>query len=230
MNLDVYCNQKGDFLMKKGFTLTEVLIALSIIGVIAAMTIPNLIVSVGQSKTKTQLTKFLADMEQAISLYEYNGGSWASALVSPASLSNAFASVMKNNGNVIKNITLYNVNGSVETYRGGNRQTLTLKNGIDIAFAESNPACNGDSGAYMCSRFLVDIDGQANGLNKHGNDCFIFEVVKDPANGTYSVAPRGVNPSSASYPVKPANTAYRCSGAYGWACAAEILGGLDSQY
>lgn len=44
-------------IMKKAFTLAEVLITLGIIGVVAALTIPNLISHYQKEKTVTQLKK-----------------------------------------------------------------------------------------------------------------------------------------------------------------------------
>lgn len=53
--------------MKKfsGFTLAEVLITLGIIGVVAAMTIPNLIANTNGSKFKSQFSKTLSTLNQA---------------------------------------------------------------------------------------------------------------------------------------------------------------------
>lgn len=62
--------------MKKAFTLAEVLITLGIIGVVAAMTIPNLIANVNAHKFRNQYKKSLSTVNQAIRLnianYEYN--------------------------------------------------------------------------------------------------------------------------------------------------------------
>ena len=52
--------------MKKcGFTLAEVLITLGIIGVVAAMTIPNLIANTNGAKFKSQFKKTLSTLNQA---------------------------------------------------------------------------------------------------------------------------------------------------------------------
>ncbi|MCM1339728.1 MAG: type II secretion system GspH family protein [Muribaculaceae bacterium] len=58
--------------MKKflGFTLAEVLITLCIIGVVAALTIPNLITKFREKAIVSALRKFNSDLNQAILLYK----------------------------------------------------------------------------------------------------------------------------------------------------------------
>ncbi len=59
---------------RKGFTLAEVLIILGIIGVVAAMTIPNLIAANQKRVTVTKLQKAISVINQAYRLsYEENG-------------------------------------------------------------------------------------------------------------------------------------------------------------
>lgn len=61
---------------RQGFTLAEVLITLGIIGVVAAMTIPNLIANVNGHKFRSQFKKSLSTVNQAVRLnianYDYN--------------------------------------------------------------------------------------------------------------------------------------------------------------
>ena len=212
--------------MKKGFTLTEVLIALSIIGVIAAMTIPNLIVSVGQTKTKTQLLKFLADMEQAISLYEYNGGSWASALASDTALRTALTSVIKTQNSGTKEVSIKYASGGVRT--SGTLTYITLKNGVEMILYQRNSNCNLYN-VTSCASFYVDLDGYGNGLNRLANDVYIFSIDKNTTNDSYSFVAYGSQAGHVQNPVTGETTG-RCSSPFGQACAAEILGGLDSLY
>ena len=54
--------------MKKGFTLAEVLITLGIIGVVAAMTIPNLITHNQKEETVTKLRRAISVFNQAYKL------------------------------------------------------------------------------------------------------------------------------------------------------------------
>ena len=51
---------------KPAFTLAEVLITLGIIGVVAAITIPNLMTAFAKHRVETQLVKFYSTMNQAI--------------------------------------------------------------------------------------------------------------------------------------------------------------------
>ncbi len=58
--------------MKKGFTLTEVLITLGIIGVVAAMTIPSLINTYKTHVLKTQFKHSVSNLAQAIQFAKIN--------------------------------------------------------------------------------------------------------------------------------------------------------------
>lgn len=59
---------------RKAFTLSETLITLGIIGVVAAMTIPNLITNYQKRATITNLKHIHAQLIQAIKLSEYENG------------------------------------------------------------------------------------------------------------------------------------------------------------
>lgn len=82
MNLDrLVKTSRGGF--KKGFTLAEVLITLGIIGVVAAMTIPNLITGYQKTQAVQRLKKAYSVMQQAIKLSEEDNGdvgSWDTTL------------------------------------------------------------------------------------------------------------------------------------------------------
>ena len=60
--------------MKKGFTLAEVLITLGIIGIVAALTMPSLIVNYQKKQTAVRLEKAYAELTQAVKLSEVDNG------------------------------------------------------------------------------------------------------------------------------------------------------------
>ena len=60
--------------MKKGFTLAEVLITLAIIGIVAAITIPSVIVNTQQNEFKTGLKKAVSVLNQAIMMAQAEDG------------------------------------------------------------------------------------------------------------------------------------------------------------
>jgi prepilin-type N-terminal cleavage/methylation domain-containing protein len=60
---------------KKAFTLAEVLITLGIIGVVAALTMPSLIINYKKRTTVTQIKKFYTNINQVLKLSEIDNGS-----------------------------------------------------------------------------------------------------------------------------------------------------------
>lgn len=60
--------------MKNGFTLTEVLITLGIIGIVAAMTLPSILSNQRKKVAETKLAKIYSIMNQAITLSEVENG------------------------------------------------------------------------------------------------------------------------------------------------------------
>ncbi len=59
---------------KFGFTLAEILVTLAVIGIVAAMTIPNLVQSYKKKVVETKLAKFYSIMNNAIKLAEVDYG------------------------------------------------------------------------------------------------------------------------------------------------------------
>lgn len=60
--------------MKRGFTLTEVLITLGVIGIVAAMTIPNMIAKHRLKVLHTQFLKTYSDLNNAAKRFEQENG------------------------------------------------------------------------------------------------------------------------------------------------------------
>ena len=211
---------------KQGFTLTEILITLTIIGVIAALTIPNLMTSVGKSKTKTQLLKLESELNQAIQLYENNGGSLSGVLNTATATKDAFASVMMTSYVGTKSFTTKYANGGA-MWTNYVREDMLLKNGIDIfAFQVNNGSTCTGLAAHDCMHIYVDLNGLATGPNTIASDIFNFSIVKDPTSGIFSVEPFGTQSTHSYNPTINVNA--RCAGAAanGHGCASELLNGL----
>ena len=69
---------------KSGFTLAEVLITLVIIGVVAALTIPNVIYETKKKEYSSRLKKFYSTMKQVVQKAEADGNSWDEWATSPS--------------------------------------------------------------------------------------------------------------------------------------------------
>lgn len=69
-----YVIQEGNMKKENAFTLAEVLITMAIIGVVAALTIPNLVQNYKKKVATVRLKKFVSSMHQAIALSELENG------------------------------------------------------------------------------------------------------------------------------------------------------------
>ncbi|MBQ8460734.1 prepilin-type N-terminal cleavage/methylation domain-containing protein [bacterium] len=65
-----------DITSKKGFTLAEILITIGIIGVISAITIPQLLTNYQKRQTTTKLKKIYSELQQAVKLSEADNEDW----------------------------------------------------------------------------------------------------------------------------------------------------------
>ena len=150
---------------KKAFTLAEVLITLGIIGVVAAMTIPNLIASYQKRQTVVRLKKAYSVMQQAIRLsQEDNGGveSWDATLSGSAFFNMYLANYVK----VMNEYTSAELktlaprtllNGATytgTTYNTANASHFTLLDGSMISM---NLNSAGEGGLWVA----IDINGLA---------------------------------------------------------------------
>ena len=76
---------------RKGFTLAEILITLTVIGVVAALTIPTLLQNTNQAELKTAWKKSYADINQAaLQIINDDGGSLVNMFNSNDDIANAF--------------------------------------------------------------------------------------------------------------------------------------------
>lgn len=168
---------------KAAFTLAEVLITLGIIGVVAALTMPNLIVNYQKQQTVTQLKKAYSTVLQALKLSEIDNGSmedWNYQLSAKDFYNKYLKNYIKSYQEVpqseIKKRIIYRyVNGDRLTTNAkgtlGNDNSFTAKinNGVFISidgFYSNNKARG----------IIFDLNGFAK-PNQYSKDVFAFTVV-----------------------------------------------------
>lgn len=178
--------------MKKlGFTLAEVLIALSIVGVLAAITLPTLMSDTQSAQVGPKLGKAAAMLEQAnMAMLEELG---ADALSETALTNDDYGASVSNFLKITRNRQAYpadnvgeNSNPAVPAPTfGNNAQTWLAKDGIMYNFfyrREGNNLLAGVGGArphqQNAGYVFIDINGTAR-PNLPGSDVFAFRLKND---------------------------------------------------
>ena len=166
----------------KAFTLAEVLITLSIIGVVAALSMPVLNTKVDESKFIAQLHKAENTLNSALKLTAINNDNlptkhWVSvsSATGDAAKSLAFFNELKNNMSVKDNCT--NIGNCLGTtyYTLAKKQVATWQTGINCAMTTD--------GETICmmpdfTNIVVDINGPQS-PNIFGVDTFIFTLINN---------------------------------------------------
>lgn len=162
---------------KTGFTLAEVLITLAVIGVVAALVIPTLIVNYQKSQVESSLKKVFAVISQGVQLSILENGR-ASSWNLPVASSNAETNRIvddyikpylkytldcpagNSTGECSRYLTYYLDDRS---YTSPNAYLLSLNDGINLTISSVN------SSVY----FVIDLNG-AKLPNKKGRDIFFM--------------------------------------------------------
>lgn len=216
-----------------GFTLSEVLLVLSVIGIIAALTIPTLVQKVSNYQYVTGLKKAYSTMSQAYNLLlAENGGDISYLFAGDGSntfdtgVLNAFGTklnLIKNCGSAMgcwydtprKYLNGNVVTANLDSYDNNNYAKAILADGSMLLIDDFAGSCNSDNGDgpldnSVCGSFDIDING-AKGPNTVSRDVFWFWITR---TGVY---PRGTY-----------NDGYSCDPTAGsWAanlgCTAKVL-------
>lgn len=229
---------------KKGFTLAEVLLALAIIGAIASVTIPDLIVSVSNKESVANVRKYQSILNGAITRYSLDNGCTGDlricglfdvdSITAWNALKTYFGiakdcGVAAGEGCLAKGVTYKRLNG--DNYLLLDNQTTRSKgvliDGIALSFYDYAGNCINDNSRSnsgpmfnVCASLFVDINGQT-GPNQVGRDLFAFYVTKQ------GIFPQGnsddVSYSSVAGEPECDPAAALADGGYGYGCTAKIL-------
>jgi len=154
-----------------GFTLAEVLITLAIIGVVAAMTIPSVIVNTNQQEFKTGLKKAVSVLNQAITMNIALDSTSPADLTSATQASTDSLSLMgylAKRLNIIKETTLTGASKNAAFYTSDGMRFEFPGEGIVTKNTDNTRCGNGTSGAAATDdgdvtglpcAILVDVNG-----------------------------------------------------------------------
>lgn len=203
------CEKNKALVSKKGFTLAEVLITLTIIGVVAAMTIPVLINKYQKTQYITGLKKIYTLGNQALQElaldYGCIGDLACTGLFASGNLQN-FGDALSSKFKVIRNCgtttnedcftswnenydgsgsTGYNYNTAAATYK------FVLADGMLMVISSNQDDCSSDRSINsssptknICGEFIVDINGKK-GPNYRGRDIFVFFITSNKTPRLY---------------------------------------------
>lgn len=182
----------------QAFTLSEVLLVLSVIGVVSALTIPSLITNINDNQYKIAWKKSFEDLSQVSQrMLADNRGSLSGMFTSANSMRDKFANylnVIKScdstttmgncwnnngsgklaNGNIINNWNSYPIGQGTNANNAG----LVLNNGSLLKFVFTDTACTVDYTMPRCGAIYIDVNGFKS-PNQVGKDIFGVHVVKD---------------------------------------------------
>lgn len=192
---------KDEFL-KHGFTLAEVIITLGIIGVVAALTIPNLIADQRKAQYIVGMKKAYSIWSQALLQMSVDAGT-------PGDLSNFFTS-NSNQTMGDKIVPYFKILKNCDTTQKGcwadsNAQNFdssdysanydstgvwykfVTADGMLVEIANSSQGCVGSQGTLtkMCAKNVnIDVNGLA-GPNTMGRDIIAFAIINDNGPAIY---------------------------------------------
>ena len=186
---------------KRAFTLTELLIALGIIGTIAALCIPSLMTTINNKSLAIQLQNNVAAVQQAIANQKIIKNTKDMSETAFANETDFYALFQSSKGETCSASSTTKCWGDSYRVIGGGAPTyelvpegnaIRLKNGATIAYKTGNDDAYGNK--QLCEIF-IDVNG-ADEPNIVGRDLFAFFISK---NGTIS-GNRSVNPGTCVTP------------------------------
>ena len=206
--------------IKNGFTLAEVLITLVIIGVIAALTIPNVINTTKKQEYVSSLKKTYSTLATVTNkIMNDEGmprgdiGGWATSSTAEFDIYKKYLSYVKECNGVSGcygqgAYAMLNSSSSDSTWGNNQFPKLILADGTLLIFVHRSNGCSESNGNFGyndgCATIGVDINGEKP-PNIWGRDAFIFVIKED-----------GLHPAGCDFG--------SCTkGGYGQNCAARVL-------
>ena len=163
------------------FTLAETLIVMGIIGVVAALTLPNLNSSTGEKEKVAKVKKIYSNLNDALDRAQAVYGpydEWKYYNVGFDRILD-FLKVSKKCDTITRcEIT---VNDATDGNPKNFYRSAVLADGTTIAFGERGTNTYDET---HLNYIIIDIDGLQKGANKGGQDIFRFHIGKTKKNGT----------------------------------------------
>ena len=212
--------------IRPAFTLSDVLLTLLIISVIAVMTIPSLLKKTQDMECKAAAKKAFSTSAQVVmQMKDENGGNLQSYTDNGYAFKPAFIKYFK----VLKDcnwndcVPFAEPSDLYKTLAGYKASTRRMDDGQFITadgmlFCIENPPSTSPSftGSILIT---VDVNGYTKGPNVFGRDVFTFQIKND------SLIPMGAENSvypASNYCIKTGNDIYQ-----GLGCMANVMNGID---
>ena len=229
---------------KEGFTLAEVLITLAIIGVIAALSIPQFTADIYNKSNASKLSTIVTNYEDVFGMmllrqdrediFETDFGTALNSQNQPVDFSDTLsvytkvAKVDSVSGNDISNLgynnEILNIDGSDNTGTHALRYGVVTPEGSVLLF-EQIKTNSGMNRRY--SDVHIDVNGSTQ-PNRYGRDVFTFVLAQDghlyPYGSRQAAIELGQD-ASQTWDNSTTNSAYRCTGdGYtGQGCTARLI-------
>lgn len=176
---------------KKGFTLAEVLITLSIIGVVSALTLPSLTSGYKSQQIGVSLSKAINTLENANLMALQTSGVSDLTLI-PANTTQPYSESIRNTSKIVTRNTSNADYNKYKIHGGSSLSTLDrpssafdTKDGMTYLQPTNGAPATTDNGSSRdlpdyysgkAYKVYVDIDGNAKGPNTLGRDLFELRI------------------------------------------------------
>lgn len=151
--------------LKSAFTLTEVLIAVTIVGIIAALTIPNVVTKYNKKTNVLKLKKVYHELQQNLSRATYTGNIMGNNVYAKF-----FAPEAGGPRNFLERTNFYKIKGECVTENARGYVCRTLQDGVELGF--------GLDTANKVVKVYVDVNGNE-GPNNDCEDQYKFNIYND---------------------------------------------------